>query len=73
MIVITHNGRTTVYRGWRAWLLGAGAFVMAWLALALLAFVLIGIATTVGVVLLLAVPALIIVTLLSALTSRPAR
>ena len=57
---ITRNGRTTVYTGWRAWAFGAGVLIVVWLALALVAFALIGAAITVGLALLLLVPAALI-------------
>lgn len=61
MIVITRNGKTTVYTGWRAWLIGTAALIIVWLVFALIAFVLVGIAITVGIMLLLLVPAAIVV------------
>jgi hypothetical protein len=66
MIVITRNGKTRVYTGWREWLLLAAGFVVAWLVLALMAFVFVGFAITVGVLLLLVLPAAIIVAAVSA-------
>ncbi len=65
VIVITRNGKTTVMSGWRAWVLGAAILLGAWCALALIVFMLVGVAITVGVVLLLLVPALAIVALLN--------
>src|SRR5262245_42336882 len=56
MIVITRNGRTTVLTGWRAWLLGAVAFVASVVVFALVAFVVLGVAVTVGAVMLIVVP-----------------
>lgn len=64
MIVITRNGKTTVVTGWRAWLVGAAAFLVTWLAFALLVFVWIGAALTIGIMALLALPALILIGLL---------
>ena len=69
-IVVTRNGETTVIRGWRAWLLGVGVFLAVWCALALIVFVLAGIAITVGVVLLLLIPALAVLALLGSLVRR---
>jgi hypothetical protein len=54
VIVIQRNGRTTVITGWRAWLLGAVLFVGLTLLMAVLAFVVLGIAVTLGAVLLIA-------------------
>lgn len=64
MIVINRNGERTVITGWRAWMIGFVAVIAAWLILALLVFVWIGVTLTVGLVLLLAAPALAIVALL---------
>lgn len=72
MIVISRNGKTVVITGWRAWLAGAAAVVVAWLLLALVAFVWIGLAVTVGLVVLLAIPALLIVALLRLVLRRGA-
>jgi hypothetical protein len=70
VIVITRNGKTTVISGWRAWVLGAGVLLGAWCALALIVFLLVGVAITVGVVLLLLIPALAIAALLGLLMRR---
>lgn len=60
MIVITRNQKTTVLTGWRAWIAAAAMLVVAWCALAFTAFVLIGVAVTIGAALIIMVPALII-------------
>ncbi len=65
MIVITRNGKTVVLTGWRAWIAGASAFVLAWLLLGLVAFIVIGVGLTFGILLLLAVPAVIGVALVA--------
>jgi hypothetical protein len=67
MIVITRNGRTTVLTGWRAWLVGALAFVVLVLIAAFLMFVVLGMALTLGAVLLIVLPAIGVVTLLGAI------
>lgn len=59
MIVITRNGQTTVITGWRAWLIGAAAFVALTALFWFIAFVMLGIAITVGAVLLIVVPIII--------------
>lgn len=64
MIVISRNGRTTIITGWRAWLLSAAAFAVAWLLLIGLALIWVGASLTIGVLLLLAVPALLVVGLI---------
>jgi hypothetical protein len=63
MLIIQRNGRTTVIKGWRAWVLGFGLIV----ALALVLFVVLGVAITVSAVLLIVVPVAIGVALLASL------
>jgi hypothetical protein len=65
MIVIQRNGKTTVVTGWQAWLLGAAAFAVTMVVLWLVFFVLLGVAITVGAVLLIAVPVLIGIALIA--------
>ena len=67
VIVITRNGRTIVITDWRAWLTGVGAALLAWFALAVIVFALVGVAISVGVVLLLLIPAIVIVSVVSSL------
>jgi hypothetical protein len=64
MIVITRNGKTTVYTGWRAWLIGVAGLVALWLIFALLLFLWIGATITIGLMLMLLVPAAAVVALL---------
>ena len=64
MIVISLTGRTTIITGWRAWLLGAAAFDVAWLLFIALRFIWIGAALTIGLRLPLAVPAMLVVGLM---------
>lgn len=64
-IVISRNGKTTVLTGWRAWLAGALAFIATWGVLGLVAFIVIGVGLTVGVLALLAIPALVGVSLIA--------
>jgi hypothetical protein len=70
VIVLTRNGQTTVITGWRAWLLGIGGMLAAWLLLALVVFALVGVAITVGLALLLLIPAMVIVLLVGSLVRR---
>jgi hypothetical protein len=56
MIVITRNGRATVVTGWRAWLASVAVLVAAVVFLFVIAFVVLGVAITVGAVLLIVVP-----------------
>jgi hypothetical protein len=73
MIVIQRNGQTTVITGWRAWLIGAALFVGVTLSMALIAFVLLGVAVTVGAVLLIVVPVAIGTAILASLFQPKAR
>lgn len=73
MIVISRNGRTTVITGWRAWLLGAVAICVAWLMLAVIVFLWIGVAITLGAILLLTVPAVLIAAVIQSWMQRDAR
>ena len=50
MLVIEHNGRTIVVTGWRAWVLAAFLFLGLTLLAALVAFVVLGVAITVGAI-----------------------
>ncbi len=68
MIVITRNGETTVYTGWKAWLILAVSLLVAWGLIALFVVLFMGVAITVGVLLLLLIPALLVVGLLSSFT-----
>jgi hypothetical protein len=69
-IIVTRNGRTTVITGWRAWLLGFGGMLIAWFLLALVVFALVGVAITVGLTLLLLIPAVAIVALIGMVVGR---
>ena len=71
MFVIQRNGQTTVITGWRAWLIGAAAFLLATLLMALVAFVLLGVAITVGAVLMIVVPVAIGLALLGSVFRKP--
>jgi len=72
MIVISRNGKTTVIRGWRAWLAGALVFGVTTTLLALGAILALGIALTLTMLIFIAVPVAIGVALLgSLLQSRP--
>jgi hypothetical protein len=71
MIVITRNGRTTVLTGWRAWLVGAAAFCATVVVVALIAFIALGVAVTVGAVLLIVVPVALGLAILASLFRSP--
>jgi hypothetical protein len=51
--------------GWRAWLAGAVALLAAWLVLAFAAFVLVGIAVSVGAALIILLPAVLLVSIVA--------
>lgn len=70
MIVVQTQRRTVVLTGWRAWFAGIALLAVAWIMLAALAFVWIGVAVTIGAILLLIVPAAIIVLALQSLAGR---
>ncbi len=72
MIVINRNGQPTVITGWRAWLIGAVAFVASVLLFAVIAFVMLGVAVTIGAVLLIVVPAAILMAFLASALGRKA-
>jgi len=56
MIVTTRDGRVRVVSGWRAWLAAAVVLMVFALLMGLFAFLLLGAAITIGVVLLIVVP-----------------
>ncbi len=70
MLVVEKNGRTTVVSGWRAWLLALGVVLGAVAAFFFLAFVFVGIALTIGAVVLIALPVMIGIALIGSLVSR---
>ncbi|MET0192819.1 MAG: hypothetical protein ABW200_05530 [Hyphomicrobiaceae bacterium] len=71
MIVIQRNGQATVITGWRAWLIGAVAFVVATLLMAVMVFVMLGVAITVGAVLMIVIPVAVGLALIASLFRRP--
>jgi hypothetical protein len=64
MIVITRNGETTVLTGWREWIFKIVVFLAAVLLFGVVAFVMFGLALTIGAIALVVIPAAIIVGLL---------
>jgi len=70
MFVITRNGKTTVYTGWQAWLIGLAMVIAAWLFFAVVAAVFVGVAISVGIMMLLLVPALAVVALVGSMMRR---
>jgi hypothetical protein len=71
MIVIERHGRTTVIAGWRAWLIGAAAFAAATLLMALIFFVFLGVAVTLGAILLVVTPVFVAIAVIAAALQRP--
>jgi hypothetical protein len=71
MIVVTRNGKTTVVTGWRAWLVSVAVLVAAVALLFVMAFVVLGVAITVGAVLLIVVPVVAGVAILASLLRSP--
>jgi len=70
MIVITRNGETTVIDGWREWVVRAIVFLVMLLLLAVVAFLMLGLAVTLGAVLMIIIPAAIVVALLGSMFAR---
>jgi len=70
LLVVQRNGQTIVISGWKAWLMGLGLVLSAVAGFILLAFLFIGIAITLGALLLVAVPAAIALTLLGVVRGR---
>jgi hypothetical protein len=67
MIVLMRNGKTVVITGWQAWVIGVMVFLAGIAVLGLVAFVLLGVAVTVGAVLLIVVPVAVGVAFLASL------
>ena len=70
MIVITRNAKTTVIDGWREWIVRAVVFVVTLLLLAAVVFLMLGLAVTLGAVLMIAIPAAIVVALLGSMFAK---
>lgn len=70
VLVVETNGRTTVVTGWRAWVLTIGAVVGAAAAFVFLGFIFLGIALTIGAVLLIVLPVAIVLALASVALGR---
>ena len=67
MLVLRHNGQTTVDTGGRAWLLAAPVLVGVTPLLAVIAFAVLGLAVAVGAMLLIVVPLAIGLAILASL------
>ena len=70
MIVLNINGKRTEITGWKEWLVGAIALVPVLLIFAAVAFFVIGLSITIGTVLLLLIPAIVVVAIVGSLVSR---
>lgn len=68
-VVVRRNERTVVLTGWRARLTFIATMLIAWVLMALVAIVLVGLTLSVGLAFLLVLPAAIIVFALQALLS----
>jgi hypothetical protein len=71
VIVIRRNGQMTVLTGWRAWLATATAFVVVTAALFVIAFVMLGVAITIGTILLIVVPVVVVLAIVASLLQSP--
>lgn len=58
--IVRHYERFTITTRWPAWLISAVALAVAWLPLAFVTFVLIGITVTLGAMMLLLLPAALV-------------
>ncbi len=65
MIVITRNGETTVYTGWRAWLIVGLASIVAAAVIVVVAFLMLGLAITLAAILVFVVPVAIVLALIA--------
>ena len=70
MLVVEKNGQTTIVSGWRAWILAFGVVLGVVAVIGPPSFVFLGIALTIGAVLLVAVPIVIGFTFVGALFGR---
>jgi len=70
MIVIQKNGKTTVITGWQACLIGSAVFVGVTALLWFIAFIMLGVAITVGAVLMIIVPVAIGIALIASVFRR---
>lgn len=68
MFVVIRNGR--VFTGWKAWLIGIVAFIGLTLLFSLIAFVLLGVAVTMGAAMMIIVPVAVVGALLASLFTR---
>jgi hypothetical protein len=70
MIVIRRNGETTVYKLWRTWLIAGLGIVAVWILFTVLLFLWIGAVITLGLVLILIVPAAAVAAFLGSMMRR---
>jgi hypothetical protein len=70
VIVITRNGETTVIEGWREWVVRAVVFLAMLLLLAVLVFLVLGLTVTLGAILMITIPAVIVVALLGSMFAK---
>jgi hypothetical protein len=65
MIVITRNGETTVYTGWRSWLIVGLASIVTAAVIVVVAFLMLGLAITLAAILVFVVPVAIVLALIA--------
>lgn len=70
LIIVDRTGRTRVITGWRAWLLGCVSLIVGWAILLAVATLAIGLSLSLGLIMLLALPAVAGAALLSRYLSR---
>ena len=70
MIIIEKDGKATQVSGWRAWILAFCVVLGVAATMGLLAFLLVGLALTIGAVLLVVVPITIAMAILASLFGR---
>lgn len=70
MIIIEPNGERTAVTGWRAWLARALAILILTAVFAMMVVLVLGAAVTIGMLLLIAIPVVIVVGLVASALSR---
>lgn len=71
MIVLEKNGRATVITGWRAWLVAAALMVGVSFLMALIVFVFLGVAITIGAMLLIILPVVVGIAIIASALQSP--
>jgi hypothetical protein len=71
VIVLEKNGRAIVITGWRAWLVAAALMVGVSLLMALIVFVILGVAITIGAMLLIILPVVVGIAIIASALQSP--